>query len=234
MELSELTKFNNKLFTVDDRTGIVYEILENHTIQPWIILKSYFHSMTHFKPEWTTVKDNFLYIGCHSCKFNCSKNDNLNTVVLVDRNGKFQTQNWKEKFEALKLAAGVGLDGYLTHESVIWSQVHMKWFFVPRKCSHFPYEKVDDETRGCNLMLVADENFQDIQRLEIGDLNRNLGFSSIKFIPGTNDNILVGIKTEEVNERMQTFVTVFNVDGNILHGDEIVDAKIKYEGIEFL
>lgn len=37
MELSELIVFNGKLLTVDDRTGIVYEIYKNKVI-PWVIL----------------------------------------------------------------------------------------------------------------------------------------------------------------------------------------------------
>ena len=37
MELSELIVFNGKLYTVDDRTGVVYEIYNNKVI-PWVIL----------------------------------------------------------------------------------------------------------------------------------------------------------------------------------------------------
>ena len=37
MELSELVVFNGRLFTVDDRTGIVYEIIDNKVV-PWVIL----------------------------------------------------------------------------------------------------------------------------------------------------------------------------------------------------
>lgn len=37
MELSELVIFNGKLYTVDDRTGIIYEIIDN-TAVPWVIL----------------------------------------------------------------------------------------------------------------------------------------------------------------------------------------------------
>ena len=37
MELSELIIFNGKLYTVDDRTGIIYEIVGN-TVVPWVIL----------------------------------------------------------------------------------------------------------------------------------------------------------------------------------------------------
>ena len=37
MELSELIVFNGKLYTVDDRTGIVFEIIDNKVV-PWVIL----------------------------------------------------------------------------------------------------------------------------------------------------------------------------------------------------
>ena len=37
MELSELQVFDGKLFSIDDRTGVIYEIVEDKVI-PWIIL----------------------------------------------------------------------------------------------------------------------------------------------------------------------------------------------------
>ena len=38
MELSELIAFNGKLYSCDDRTGIVYEIKSNNKVVPWVIL----------------------------------------------------------------------------------------------------------------------------------------------------------------------------------------------------
>lgn len=39
MELSELIVYNGKLYAVDDRTGIIYEIdLHQHKAIPWVIL----------------------------------------------------------------------------------------------------------------------------------------------------------------------------------------------------
>lgn len=38
MELSELVTFNGKIYSFDDRTGIVYSINEDNTVLPWIIL----------------------------------------------------------------------------------------------------------------------------------------------------------------------------------------------------
>ena len=39
MELSELTVFNGKLYSCDDRTGIIYEITTDDKILPWVILQ---------------------------------------------------------------------------------------------------------------------------------------------------------------------------------------------------
>ncbi len=39
MELSELVVFNGKLYTVDDRTGVIYEITPENKVIPWVILQ---------------------------------------------------------------------------------------------------------------------------------------------------------------------------------------------------
>lgn len=38
MELSELVAFNGKLYTCDDRTGIISEITDDNKILPWVVL----------------------------------------------------------------------------------------------------------------------------------------------------------------------------------------------------
>jgi len=38
MELSELVTFNGKIYSFDDRTGIIYSINEDDTVLPWVIL----------------------------------------------------------------------------------------------------------------------------------------------------------------------------------------------------
>lgn len=38
LELSELIAFNGKLYTCDDRTGIIFEITHDYLILPWVIL----------------------------------------------------------------------------------------------------------------------------------------------------------------------------------------------------
>jgi len=81
MELSELVTFNGALYTVDDRTGVVYR-LDGNKLVPWVILpgksdlsfrpkkiKSWIIPLdgpgneSHgFKCEWATVKNEHLVI----------------------------------------------------------------------------------------------------------------------------------------------------------------------------
>ncbi len=51
--------------------------------------------------------------------------------------------------------------GYMIHEAVVWSNVHKKWFFLPRKASKSKYNDVDDERHGTNLLLVAGDQVAD-------------------------------------------------------------------------
>lgn len=65
MELSELIVFNGKLYTCDDRTGIIYEILlDKNVAVPWVILTDGDGTNPKgFKCEWMTIKDRKLYVG---------------------------------------------------------------------------------------------------------------------------------------------------------------------------
>lgn len=66
MELSELVVFNGKLYSCDDRTGIIYEIkIDQKMAVPWVILVDGDGNSTTkgFKCEWMTVKERKLYVG---------------------------------------------------------------------------------------------------------------------------------------------------------------------------
>ena len=128
------------------------------------------------------------------------------------------------------------LAGYLIHESGVWSDVHRQWFFLPRRASTETYEETADEHRATNLLFRADETFQDISMIRFGPLHPTHGFSSFKFVPGTNDQIIVALKSEEQNaEPVASFITAFTVDGEILLEEtKIGDYHFKFEGIEFI
>lgn len=68
-EFSELTVFDNRLLTFDDRTGEVFEILnakdgkESFVAPRYIITEGDGDTDKGMKWEWSTVKDGLLYIG---------------------------------------------------------------------------------------------------------------------------------------------------------------------------
>jgi soluble calcium-activated nucleotidase 1 len=50
----------------------------------------------------------------------------------------------------------------MIHESGVWSSVHRKWFFLPRRSSRSSYDETEDELKGTNILLSTDENFNDV------------------------------------------------------------------------
>lgn len=78
MELSELTTFNGRLLTFDDRTGLVYE-LANDNVVPWVLLMDgNGRTGKGFKSEWATVKDQRLYVGSMGKEWTTSEGDYQN------------------------------------------------------------------------------------------------------------------------------------------------------------
>jgi hypothetical protein len=59
------------------------------------------------------------------------------------------------------------------------------------------------------------------------------GFSSFKFIPESNDEAIVALKTSEFEGKTATYITAFKTDGTVLLHDTFVE-NLKYEGIEFI
>jgi len=237
MELSELVTFDGKLLTVDDRTGIVYEIVEDQVV-PWVILADGNGRMNKgFKAEWATVKDQTLYVGGHGTEFISREgviiNYNPQWIKTVSVTGEVDHINWREKYLALAKTAGIEFPGYITHEAGVWSDVHQKWFFLPRKCSDCLYDDDEDEQKCTNLLITCDDNFENIQVSKVGEIVPSHGFSSFKFVPGTDDQVIVAIKSEEVGDSAASFILAFTVEGEILLPETKI-ADVKYEGLEFI
>lgn len=122
----------------------------------------------------------------------------------------------------------------MIHESAVWSPIHQKWYFLPRRCSKDKYDEEKDEQMGCNVLISTDENFTKIDHIRLGTYKPTQGFSSFKFIPGTSDSVIVALQTEEDKGRTSTYVTAFTTSGTIVLPSTIIDNEIKYEGIEFI
>ena len=123
--------------------------------------------------------------------------------------------------------------GYLIHESACWSDTLQRWFFLPRRASHERYSEKDDEHKGANLLLSASPDFGDISVGHVGAVVPTHGFSSFKFIPDTDDQIIVALKSEEDAGRVATYILAFTLDGRFLLPETKI-GNVKYEGIEFI
>lgn len=140
MELSELVTFNGRLLSFDDRTGLVYELLDNKAI-PWLILMDGDGKNSKgFKAEWATVKDRMLYVGSMGKEWTNGGGEFLNNnpmfVKRITTAGTIEHLDWSANFKSLRQqSAQITWPGYMIHESCVWSPIHKKWFFLPRRCS---------------------------------------------------------------------------------------------------
>ncbi|XP_022378898.1 soluble calcium-activated nucleotidase 1 [Enhydra lutris kenyoni] len=237
MELSELIVFNGRLYSVDDRTGVIYQI-EGTRAVPWVILSDGDGTVGKgFKAEWLAVKDEHLYVGGLGKEWTTSTgevmNENPEWVKVVGCRGSVDHENWVSSYNALRTAAGIQPPGYLIHESACWSDTLQRWFFLPRRASHERYSEKDDEHKGTNLLLSAAQDFSDISVSRVGDVVPTHGFSSFKFIPNTDDQIIVALKSEEDGGKIATYIMAFTLDGRFLLPETKI-GNVKYEGIEFI
>ncbi|XP_026750096.1 soluble calcium-activated nucleotidase 1 [Galleria mellonella] len=237
MELSELIIFDGRLLTFDDRSGMVFEIIHNKIV-PWVILVDGNGRVEKgFKSEWATVKDEILYVGSMGKEWTTAGGDFQSYdpmwVKAINMNGEVQHLSWVNQYKAVRSSVGIKWPGYMIHESGVWSAVTQKWHFLPRRCSHESYNETRDEVMGCNYLITADSNFKNILAIEITKHQPKHGFSSFKFIPGSNDEAIVALKTTEYEGKTATYITAFKTDGTVLLHDTLVE-NLKYEGIEFI
>jgi len=238
MELSDLTHFNGKLYTFDDRTGIVFEVdAANEQVVPkHILMDGSGHSSKGFKCEWSTVMDDVMFVGGLGKEWTNSEGEVLSRdpqwVKTIDTEGRVQHHSWVHVYEALRTATGTTNPGYLIHEAVRFHPVSRRWYFLPRRVSTETYNDELDEKRGANFVISTNEKFEDIKISHIGPQIPTHGFSSFAFVP-YRENEVIALKTEEAAGTIATYLTVFNLKGEILL-EETKIGDVKYEGVEFL
>lgn len=123
--------------------------------------------------------------------------------------------------------------GYLIHESAAWSERLQRWFFLPRRASHERYEETADERRATNLLLSCPADIRSVSVQRVGPLNLTRGFSSFKFVPDTDDQIILALKSEEDAGNIATYIIAFTLDGQVLLPETKI-GDVKYEGLEFI
>lgn len=241
MELSELVVFNGNLYTCDDRTGIVYEIKENkNLVIPWVILPDGdgINSNKGFKCEWMTVKDKKLYIGGLGKEWTTQKgvfvNDYPQWIKIIGHLGDVTHVNWAANYNKIRSELGYSFPGYMIFESCYWDSINERWYWLPRRASNESYNDVLDEKRATNLLIHSDELLAKISVQQIGAISPTRGYSSFKFVPNTNNELIIALKSEEDNGSTRTFVNLFDIFGNILLDDILLSNEFKFEGIEFV
>ncbi|CAH0579406.1 unnamed protein product [Chrysodeixis includens] len=237
MELSELIVYDGRLLTFDDRSGMIFEIVNNKMV-PWVILTDgNGHVEKGFKSEWATVKDDILYVGSMGKEWTTASGEFQSYdpmwVKAINMHGEVHHLSWVNQYKSVRGSIGIQWPGYMIHESGVWSVIKQMWHFLPRRCSHEPYNETKDEVMGCNYLITADSNFKYIHALEITKHQPKHGFSSFKFIPGTDDQAIVALKTTEFEGKTATYISAFTTDGTVLLHDTLVE-NLKYEGIEFI
>lgn len=143
---------------------------------------------------------------------------------------------WGEKFLKLREVTNTTYPGYLLHEAVEWSAALRKWVFLPRRVSYDDYDEKTDELRGSNMLLHADEDFSNVEvfRVKFAVDDPKRGFSSFKFVPGSDDRLIIALRSaeDEAKGEQRTYVSVFPTFGGQPLLDELSLSDVyKFEGI---
>lgn len=122
----------------------------------------------------------------------------------------------------------------MIHESAAWSEVHRRWHFLPRRASQEKYDDKLDERRATNILITCDESCSDVKVTRpFGPHSSTHGFSSFKFIPNSNDELILALKSEEDAGKTASYIMVLDRKGNVLMKEKQV-GNFKYEGVEFI
>lgn len=254
-EFSELTVYNGRLLTFDDRTGDVFEILNSKDGQDsfvaprYVITEGEGDTDKGMKWEWATVKDGELWMGSMGKEYTNPDGSvaNVNNlwVTIMNEHGEYYRINWTEKFTFVRNALGCPSPGYVIHEAINWSPHLRKWVFAPRRISTEAYNDVLDEKRGSNKLVIVDEDFTKAEIVEVKMAKKDglHGFSSFSFIPGTKDEHAIALRSVEEDCagddldvcKQRSYIVIFNVlTGEVLMDEVMIKEPLKYEGIEFV
>ena len=244
-ELSELVEWKGDLLTFDDRTGVVFKIAKNYELIPLhILMEGNGETSKGEKIEWATVKDGSLYVGSFGKEYTnndgSSRTRNNLWISVIDAKGNVKHIDWTETYNKIRKKLHAAFPGYIITEAIHWEPIERRWWVLPRRVSSDPYDEKKDERMGSNIVLSASEDFSSFREMRVGPQIPLRGWSSVKFLPGTKNRVLVALKTEEEEDKItgsgaqDTYITVFDVNGKVLLPQTQIPGNVKFEGIEFL
>ncbi|OQV24596.1 putative Soluble calcium-activated nucleotidase 1 [Hypsibius exemplaris] len=242
MELSDLVRFDGHLIACEDRTGIIYRIA-NGTAVPWITLRDEMSRRRNkgFKCEWSVVKDGHVYFGSHSASIKHPHPDGptmwtgTRLIKKVSANGTIESVDWNHVYEALDDHLAIKLGGFMMQEAVLYSDIAQAWYFLPRTIQYD--NSTDDPVQDlspCDFIVTATEDLTVFTTTAlVGPLDWRFGFSAARFVPGTNDSLILALRSFESEELFATKIVMFHLNGTIVLPEQIVVKGIKFEGLEF-
>lgn len=118
-----------------------------------------------------------------------------------------------------------------------WSDVHKRWFFMPRKLSREYYDEIKDCEKCCNLMISCDADFspESIILQDVLSFSTLRGTADLKFVPGTNDTHICLVRTEETLDNVvSSYLSIVDITGKVLMDEVKIATGRKIEGIEFV
>jgi len=236
MELSDIVRFNRNFFAGCDMTGIIFKVNPDtgRVFQRYAIADGNGDEPKPFKIEWATVKDNLLWVGSVGKEIS----DTLRPaewVKTIDTSGDVSNIDWGPIYQVLRTATNTSFPGYLWHEAIHFDHRTRTWVILPRKVSYTGYDEHENEMKGGNLLIQANEDFTEIVVKRVGPLQPEYGFTAVRKLPGTDMYVALKVKETEVPNIQHTVITVFDSEGNIRMDPPFVHvADFKYEGIEFL
>jgi len=167
-------------------------------------------------------------------------------VKTIDEHGSVQNLDWRPIYRSIRLACNISTRGYIWHEAVYWDVPSRRWYFLPRKASQLQYHPHADQWHGTNLLIVANEDFSEIDVKTVGVVEPEYGYTSLKKIPGSR-NAFMALKVREIVEdgnikpSTHTKLCIFDEDGRFYLESGVEQANgfvhvsdLKFEGLEFL
>lgn len=255
MELSELTLYDNRLLSFDDRTGTVYEILnkkagtESFVVPRFVVTEGSGDTDKGMKWEWATIKNGELYLGSMGKEYTNPDGSIANTnnlwISILSPRGELRRVDWSEKYNIVRKALGAGAPGYCIHEAILWSSHMNKWLFLPRRISAEAYDENTDERKGSKKLVLIDDKFTtpEVVEINIKDFDPLHGFSTVAFVPGSKDRHALAIRSveedcvgaEDTCKQRSYFIVIDVLTGDVLM-DEVKspDDGLKFEGVEFV
>jgi len=245
LELSELISWEGKLWTFDDRSGVLFELDQSYKCIPrYILMEGDGATTKGQKTEWATVKDGMLFVGSfgkpYTMNGEITSTNNL-WISIIHPSGLIEHKDWTKIYERMQKDTDSIYPGYMIHEAIHFDEINRLWYVLPRRVSRNAYDEKEDERMGSNLVLIYSEDFSVLEhKFEVGEKVATHGWSSFKFVPFTNNKVIIGLRSMEIENKetgegeQATFITVFNVNGEVYLPEQEIPGPVKFEGLEFL